>query len=65
MLHGEHADAFKEAWALHDPTATGSIHVKHLAAVVKALPPPLGLDPKGFKHAKIRVVDVARCASSR
>ena len=40
-----HTDAFIEAWAEHDPYATGKMSIRHLRSFIRALPPPLGLNP--------------------
>jgi len=59
-LQFEHAEYFLEAWAEHDPEGTGRMHVKHLASVIRALPPPLGLDPANYKNRMILPSHIAR-----
>ena len=52
LLRQEHADIFRRVWAEFDPEASGRIHVKHLAFLVRELPPPLGLDPSCFLYGR-------------
>ena len=56
----EHADAFLEAWSIYDPEATGRLHVKHLADVIRLLPPPLGLDPANYRNRMILSSHIAK-----
>lgn len=39
----EHVAEFRSLWAKFDPELTGFVHVGHLAFLLRALPPPLGL----------------------
>ena len=50
----EHLDAFVDAWAAHDAYASGQMAVSQLQPLVKALPPPLGLDPAHFSKEHVR-----------
>ena len=52
--------AFAAAWGEQDPDATGRISLPHLPALVRALPPPLGLDPAVFAQRAVRDSDVTR-----
>ena len=61
-LQLEHADAFLFAWSLYDPEATGKIEVSNLKDLIRALPPPLGLDPKGYRNGYVGEADISRYA---
>ena len=45
---------------MYDPDATGHLHVKHLADVIRLLPPPLGLDPSNYRNRMILSSHIAR-----
>ena len=53
-LKQEDLDAFVEAWAAHDAYASGQMAISQLQPLVKALPPPLGLDPAHFSKEHVR-----------
>jgi hypothetical protein len=61
-LQLEHADAFLFAWSLYDPEATGKIEVSNLKPLIRVLPPPLGLDPKGYRNGYVGEADISRYA---
>eukprot|EP00322_Chrysochromulina_rotalis_P026742 CAMPEP_0115869128 /NCGR_PEP_ID=MMETSP0287-20121206/21651_1 /TAXON_ID=412157 /ORGANISM="Chrysochromulina rotalis, Strain UIO044" /LENGTH=1138 /DNA_ID=CAMNT_0003323809 /DNA_START=89 /DNA_END=3502 /DNA_ORIENTATION=- len=58
-VSADHAELFVETWAQFDPYATGMIHVRHLHALIRRLPPPLGLDPKQFVFGHVRDTDIS------
>ncbi len=62
-VSADHAELFVEAWAQFDPYATGMMHVRHLHALIRKLPPPLGLDPKQFAFGHVRDTDVSNYIS--
>lgn len=43
-----------EAWSKFDPTASGRIPLRDLTALLRLLPPPLGLDPSDYPQGVIR-----------
>ena len=53
------AEVFVEAWADYDPYASGRMHVRHLHAFIKGLPPPLGLDRRNYAGGYVRDSDVS------
>ena len=62
-VSAEHAELFVEAWQQFDPYATGRMHVRHLHALIRKLPPPLGLDPKKFSFSIVKDTDVSNYIS--
>lgn len=62
-VSADDAEVFVEAWQQYDPYATGMMHVRHLHAFIRRLPPPLGLDPKEFQFSHVRDTDVSNYIS--
>lgn len=54
-----HTEAFVKAWGVHDPYGTGRLALWRVFEVIRALPPPLGLDPANFPNHKIRDCDLS------
>uniref|UniRef100_A0A7S3F8C9 Calcium-channel protein CCH1 n=1 Tax=Haptolina ericina TaxID=156174 RepID=A0A7S3F8C9_9EUKA len=54
-----HTDSFVEAWAEFDPLGSARLPVDMLPALLRKLPPPLGLEPNEYK-GRIRHVDLTR-----
>ena len=54
------AESFTDAWAKYDPYASGRMHVRHLHAFMRSLPPPLGLDKRQFPFGHIRDTDISK-----
>jgi len=57
-LKPEHTEAFVDAWAEFDPYAAGLMNIRFLRSFMRALPPPLGLDPEEFPLHKVRSTNV-------
>jgi hypothetical protein len=57
-LRPDHAEAYVTQWGVLDPRATGHIQLRCLPELIRALPPPLGLDPRGYPYGIIRNTDI-------
>ena len=58
-VNDDDAEAFVDLWAEYDPYASGRMHVRHLHAFIKGLPPPLGLDRRNYAGHHLRDSDVS------
>lgn len=52
-------DAFCATWAEFDRDGVGLLPLSRLHALLRRLPPPLGLDPRKFELKRVRDTDVS------